>query len=616
MANTIRIKRRATGAVGAPTALANAELAFNEVDNTLYYGKGTGGAAGTATTVDAIGGSGAFVNLTGVQTISGAKTLSANNTFSGDNTFTGINTFPTQTLSDNSTRAATTAFIKGQSYVVGNTAFTAGTYKSVTVDTKGLITAGTNPTTLSGFGITDAQALDADLTAIAALAGTSGLLKKTAVDTWGLDTSTYLTGNQSISFTGDATGSGTTAVTLTLATVAVAGTYPKVTVNAKGLVTSGTNLIATDIPTLTASKISDFDTQVRTNRLDQLTLPNATVSMNGYKITALADPTAAQDAATKAYVDATRQGLSVKDAVRAATTASNITLSGLQTIDSVALAANDRVLVKNQTIQSENGIYAASAGSWARTSDADANTAEITGGTFLFVQEGTLNADTGWVCTTDGVVLVGTTALSFTQFSGAGQIIAGAGLTKTGNSIDAVGTASRITVNADSIDISSSYAGQATITTLGAINTGVWSATTVAVAYGGTGVTTSTGTGSVVLNTSPALTTPTITTPTLITPVLGTPSSGNFSSGTFTWPTFNQNTSGTAAGLSATLAVGSGGTGATTFTSKGILYGNGTSALGITNAGTWDATNSIGTLLSIDVSGVPVWTNEINGGTY
>ena len=616
MANTIRIKRRATGAVGAPTALANAELAFNEVDNTLYYGKGTGGAAGTATTVDAIGGSGAFVNLTGVQTISGAKTLSANNTFSGDNTFTGINTFPTQTSTDNSTRAATTAFVKNQSYLVSNTAFTAGTYQSVTVDTKGLITAGTNPTTLGGFGITDAQPLDADLTAIAAIAGTSGLLKKTAANTWGLDTSTYLTGNQSISVTGDATGSGTTAITLTLATVAVAGTYPKVTVNAKGLVTSGTNLIASDIPTITAAKTSDFDTQVRTSRLDQFALPSATVAMNGYKITGLADPTAAQDAATKAYVDATRQGLSVKDAVRAATTASNITLSGLQTVDGIVVAANDRVLVKNQTIQSENGIYAASAGSWARTADADANSAEITGGTFMFVQEGTLNADSGWVCTNDGVVLVGTTALTFTQFSGAGMITAGTGLTKTGNSIDIIGTAGRITANADSIDIASTYVGQTSITTLGTVTTGTWTGTTIAVVNGGTGVTSSTGSGSNVLNTSPSLTTPTLTTPTLVTPVLGTPGSGNFSTGTFTWPTFNQNTTGSAGSLNATLAVAGGGTGVTTITTNGIVFGNGTSAIGATAAGTWDATNLIGPLLSVNSSGVPTWTNEINGGTY
>lgn len=124
---------------------------------------------------------------------------------------------------------------------LANSGVTAGTYKSVTVNAKGLVTAGTNPTTLAGYGITDAQALDADLTAIAGLAGTTGLLKKTAANTWSLDTSTYLTGNQSITLSGDASGTGATAITVTLANVATAGTYKSVTINAKGLVTSGTN---------------------------------------------------------------------------------------------------------------------------------------------------------------------------------------------------------------------------------------------------------------------------------------------------------------------------------------------------------------------------------------
>lgn len=125
---------------------------------------------------------------------------------------------------------------------LANSGATAGTYKSVTVDAKGRVTAGTNPTTLSGYGITDAQALDADLTAIAGLAGTSGLLKKTAANTWSLDTNTYITGNQSIAVSGDASGSGTTSIALTLANSGVtAGTYKSVTTDSKGRITAGTN---------------------------------------------------------------------------------------------------------------------------------------------------------------------------------------------------------------------------------------------------------------------------------------------------------------------------------------------------------------------------------------
>ena len=258
MANTLRIKRRASGNAGAPASLANAELAFNEVDDVLYYGKGSGGAGGSATTVDAIAGRGAFVALTGNQTIAGNKT------FSGSTTL-GTATATTVVNADNSTNLATTAFVKNQGYLtanqsvtisgdasgtgstaitltLANSGVTAGTYRSVTVNAKGLVTSGTNPTTLSGYGITDAQPLDADLTAIAALTGTSGFLKKTATGTWALDTASYLTSNQSITISGDASGTGSTAITLVLANSGVtAGTYRSVTVNAKGLVTGGTN---------------------------------------------------------------------------------------------------------------------------------------------------------------------------------------------------------------------------------------------------------------------------------------------------------------------------------------------------------------------------------------
>ena len=125
---------------------------------------------------------------------------------------------------------------------LSNSGASAGTYRSVTVDAKGRVTSGTNPTTLAGYGITDAQALYADLTAIAALSGTSGLLKKTAANTWSLDTNAYITGNQSITISGDVSGSGTTSIALTLANSGVAAdTYKSVTVDTKGRVTAGTN---------------------------------------------------------------------------------------------------------------------------------------------------------------------------------------------------------------------------------------------------------------------------------------------------------------------------------------------------------------------------------------
>ena len=115
---------------------------------------------------------------------------------------------------------------------------------------------------------------------------------------------------------------------------------------------------------------------------------------------------------------------------------------------------------------------------------------KLTGGAFTFVEEGTANvADNGYVLTTNGTPTLGTTNITFEQFSGAGQIAAGNGLTKTGNTIDAVGTSNRISVSANAIDISTSYVGQTSITTLGTITTGTWTGTEIAVTSGGTGLT-------------------------------------------------------------------------------------------------------------------------------
>jgi hypothetical protein len=207
-------------------------------------------------------------------------------------------------------------------------------------------------------------------------------------------------------------------------------------------------------------------------------------------------PTDDAHAATKGYVDAARAGLDVKQSVRAATTGA-INLAGDlengDAIDGVTLATGDRVLVKHQVTASENGIYVVQASDAAvRATDFD-GTGEVSGGAFTFVEEGTTHADSGWVVSSNGAITVGTDPIEWVQFSGAGQITAGDGLTKTGNTINVVGTADRITANADSVDIASTYVGQSSITTLGTITTGTWNGTDVAIADGGTGSGTASG---------------------------------------------------------------------------------------------------------------------------
>jgi len=195
-------------------------------------------------------------------------------------------------------------------------------------------------------------------------------------------------------------------------------------------------MVADDVPSLAHTKISDFDTGVRANRLDQMAAPTASVSLNSQTITNLSDPVNTQDAATKGFVEATSQGLDVKDSCKAATTG-NITISTAlnngDTLDGVTLATNDRVLVKDQSTASQNGIYIVGS-SPARADDLAAGADAA--GMFTFVEQGSVNADNGFVCTSNkGSAVVGTNNLTFAQFSGAGQITPGDGLDKSGNTL-------------------------------------------------------------------------------------------------------------------------------------------------------------------------------------
>ena len=323
MANDIRIKRRTSGSAGAPASLENAELAFNEVSNVLYYGKGTGGVGGTATSIIEIGGNGAFADLSSTQTIGGSKTF--------------------------------TSLIGGS--VDGN----AGTATK-------LATA----RTISVSGDADGSA----------------------------------------SFDGSANAD----IAITLDTVnSNVGTYTKVTINAKGLATAGSQASLSDL----SSPTSDF-------------------SFDSHKLTNLTDPTNPQDAATKQYVDSVAQGLDPKASCLVATTANLASLSGLLTIDGVTVAAGDRVLVKNQSAPADNGIYVASASAWSRSTDMD-TWAEVPNA-FTFVEDGTVNKDTGWVCTANQGGTIGTTPITFVQFSGAGTYDAGTGLTLTGSTFSITNT--------------------------------------------------------------------------------------------------------------------------------------------------------------------------------
>ena len=203
-------------------------------------------------------------------------------------------------------------------------------------------------------------------------------------------------------------------------------------------------------------------------------------------------PSNANDAASKAYVDATKQGLDVKDSVRVATTANGTLASAFangETVDGVTLATGDRILLKNQTDASENGVYTVNAsGAPTRATDFDADS-EVTGGAFFFIEEGTVNADSGFVVSTNGDITVGSSDIAFTQFSGTGSITAGAGLAKSGSTLSVNVDDSTLEINSDTLRIKTTYTGQSSITTLGTITTGTWNGSTIAVANGGTGAT-------------------------------------------------------------------------------------------------------------------------------
>lgn len=387
----------------------------------------------------------------------------------------------------------------------------------------GVMTASTTiPTTALSGTVTNAQLANSSVTINGNNVVLGGSTTVTAVNPYALTIGTGLTGS---SYNGSA--AITIAIDSTVATLT--GTQ---TLTNKSI--SGSTNTFTNIPNsgLTNSSVTVGSTSIALGATS-LTLAGLT------SVTVTQDPVSALQLATKQYVDSVAQGLNTKAPVLVATTA-NITLSGEQTIDGIATSAS-RVLVKNQTTASQNGIYLSGSGAWTRTTDA--NTWNQLVSAYVWVEEGTLQADTGWVCTVDPGGTLGTTPVTWVQFSGAGTYTAGTGLTLTGTQFSITNTAvtagsygsatqvGTFTVNAQG---QLTLAGNTTVTpTVGSITglgTGVatWLATPSS-ANLASALTDKTGTGVNVFATSP----------TLVTPVLGVATATSLNIGTLTYTPAN-----------------------------------------------------------------------------
>jgi hypothetical protein len=201
--------------------------------------------------------------------------------------------------------------------------------------------------------------------------------------------------------------------------------------------THGTPALGTATPNAIAGVTGSAGTATTPSKEDHTHAftPAADLSMAGFKLTSVGTPTADGDAANKGYVDSVAQGLDTKASVVAATTTDGTLATAFadgQVIDGVTLATGNRILIKNQTDATANGIYVvAASGAPARSTDMD-NGTEFPSA-YVFVEQGTVNADTGWVCTNNAPVTLGSTNITWTQFSGAGTYTANNGVVLNGS---------------------------------------------------------------------------------------------------------------------------------------------------------------------------------------
>ena len=516
MALTLQIKR-STGST-APSSLADGELAYTHGNDQLYIGDGS--------TVEVIGGKSfndKIDHTAGTLTASSAVIVDSNSAI--DTMLVGNHATTGGQLKFNEGTNNGTHFVglKAPNALSGNQTYTlpladGNANEFLKTDGSGALSFGAITSTFTiaaDAGSNDTFSTGGTLT----LSGANGVATTVSddeVSIAGTDATASSKGVASFSNSDFAVTSG--AVTIKsggVTSTQLAGSIANAKLANDGITIGSTDTslgdtitalagmtaIAVDNITLDANTISttnsNGDMILAPNGSGSVTVPSGYAARAGFGSDSLVN---------KSYVDSVANGLDVKASVRVATTANlagtydngagTITAgsNGAISVDGVTLVVNDRVLVKDQSTAAQNGFYKVTATGGAgaafvltRTPDADA-ASELTAGAFTFTEEGTANADNGYVLSTNGAITLGTTGITFEQFSGAGQIAAGNGLTKTGNTIDVVGTADKITVSSNAITIASSYVGQNTITTLGTITTGVWNGTDIGVAHGGTGL--------------------------------------------------------------------------------------------------------------------------------
>jgi hypothetical protein len=393
----------------------------------------------------------------------------------------------------------------------------------VTVNGKGLVTAVTTAsisTTLTvgaDTGTADSVALASDTLTFSGGEGIDTVVTNNTITISGEEASTSNKGVASFNSDSFSVSSGAVSIKSSGITNSQL-VNSTITLGSSTLTLGSATTSVAGITELTVDNINfNGNTITSTDSNGDLVLsPNGTgrVDVAGSVITGVAEPVNATDAATKGYVDTVAEGLHVHEAANCATTNTLAVLSGgtvtynngtagvgatltlsdaLSTIDGYTLSNGDRILVKNETTQAHNGLYTrTSATVLTRSNDFDTG-AEIAGGDFVFVENGTIFGNTGFVQTFE-VLTVGTDTVIFQQFSGTGTFTAGNGLTIAGTEFNVGGTLDRITVGPDSVDIASNYVGQSSITTLGTIATGTWQGTIISPTYGGTGVNNGTST--------------------------------------------------------------------------------------------------------------------------